>query len=164
VRTITIALAAVTLALSACSGDTGGDATDDAASDTGSVSDTVADGVLQLAAAQRLIDTTAQQGIQVDADCIRTLTGQLTDDDAKTILDTPGTSFELSPAGEVLETMFNTTCLDIGPLIDRLLENFPDDVDKECIRQRLLELNDNELAGGTVPADLTEALRACSND
>jgi hypothetical protein len=148
-----IAIAAIaTLAIAACGSDDDGG---------GSGGDSVQD-----QAADQAIAEAAGEDIQLDEDCVRDVAGELSDEDAQAIIDAgPDGDAELSEAGEALSSqLFN--CIGTDDLANLFIDGMKEsgqDVDEDCVREQIGELDPSVLAeaGDEPPAEVVTALMEC---
>ena len=139
-------LAAAALVLSACGG--GGDGGGGSASGD------------QAKAADMIVTSMEAEGIDVDSGCIDKLATQLSDEDAKKIVEA-GTDGEpeLSAEGEALgDEIFG--CVDMSSLVDQMMETIGDQpgVDKDCLREVLEGLTAEQLQSSEMPDSLFECI------
>lgn len=113
------------LAISACGGGSGGDRGE---------------------AVDQFVDAMKEQDAEVDRDCAEKVADKLSDDDVKAIIDgSNGADAELSPAGEeiALELL---DCVDMSSIftdevIDQVIAGAGDNVDADCMRKALKEID-----------------------
>lgn len=131
-------LAAATLLLSACGGGASGP---------------------QGEAADLLIKSATDEGIDIDKGCAEDLANQLSDADAEKIVAADDGDTQLSPEGEAL-TIKMLSCVDIDSLVDSLIQQIGDQpgVDKDCLREVLKELDPEALAAGDIPDGIVECI------
>jgi hypothetical protein len=128
-KLITAAVVSLTLFATACgdsdssdattapaASEAAGDTTADTTGDTAAADDTAggdASGTLQEQVATKSLDLATAAGVEVDEDCVRTITAQLSDADAQMILDSydAGTDVTVSPEGEALGQQMSTECV-----------------------------------------------------
>ena len=144
-RRLTAVLACAALALAAC-----GDDDDD---DGG--------GGAQAEVADEFLDE-AEGEIDLDESCVRETAAQFSDEDAQKILDAEDVdSAELSPEG--LATLGQLAgCIDRDALIDQMVEQLPEGIDTECVRDALEGVDFTQLSQGETPAELSDALTQCA--
>jgi hypothetical protein len=149
-RRLTAVLACAALALAAC-----GDDDDDAAGDGGGGGD------LQNEVADKLLDEEGDE-FQLDDDCVREKAAQLSDDDAQAILDAEGDEDpDLSPEGIAL-TAELLSCADADAMIDQLVEQLPEGIDADCVREALDGVDLGDFAsGGEPPSEFVDAMTEC---
>jgi hypothetical protein len=118
----------------------------------------------QADAAQAAIDGAAEEGLELDEDCVNEVAAQLSDEDAeKAAADGDA---ELSPEGEALTAQL-ISCADADELIDGIIGAMNDSgamIDEDCAREALegIDLGSLVSAGGDEPpAEFVEALTPC---
>jgi ABC-type glycerol-3-phosphate transport system substrate-binding protein len=149
---ILIALAAGTLVLAACGSDGGGGGS--------------ADGP-QGDAAAKTIEQAADDGVELDEDCVNEVASQLSDEDAEAIAS--GNDGDVSEAGSALSIDL-IACADEDALADLFIEGMGasgDEFDEACVREKLADFDMTEVVeatqSGTPPADLVAAMMECIN-
>lgn len=161
------------LALAACGdGDAADDAPDDAAGDpagtsAGSVDETSGGeaGGVRGEAARLAIEAAAVEGLELDAACVDELAAQLTDDDARALVDA-GIDGDpaLSAEGEALTAQL-LTCVDEEALVDLFvdgLEQSGEAFDEACVRENLDAVDLSAALGeDETPRDLLSAVVGC---
>lgn len=113
------------LAISACGGGSGGDRGE---------------------AVDQFVDVMKEQGADVDRGCAEAVADKLSDDDVKAIIDASnGGDAQLSPAGEEL-SLDLLDCVDMSSVltddvIDQIIAGAGDNVDADCMRKALEEVD-----------------------
>ncbi len=141
-KRIVSALAVAALALSACGGGGGGD---------------------QAKAADKLIASGKEAGFELDEACVKDLAGKLSDADAKLIVEAGADDDPtLSAEGEALGNQA-IGCVSKDSFVDQILAELPDDgsVDKDCVKDKLKDLDPADLASGEVPDEMSTAMVEC---
>lgn len=161
-RKLTAVLAAglLTMAMTACGGDDddAGDTPASAGADEGG--DNGGGGDDQQKAADKLIDAAGEADIELDEDCVRDKASQLSDEDAKTILEAGDDETPtLSPEGEQLTTEL-FSCISREEIIDQAVSGLPEE-QADCVRDALEDADLGEFTGGDTPPEFTEAITKC---
>lgn len=146
-RTALISIALAGLALVGCGSD----------SDSNSVQDQAADAAIEAA---------SDSGMELDEDCVRDVTSNLSDADAEAIAD--GNDSDVSPEGDVLKFDL-ISCADQGAVIDLFIEGMNEsgqNFDEDCVREQMQGVDIAELVqasqnGGQPPADIVAAMTEC---
>jgi hypothetical protein len=92
------------------------------------------------------VEAMEDEGVEVDRGCAETVVDKLSDDDVKAIIDeSNGGDATLSPAGEALSDDL-LDCVDMSSLIsddliDQIVEGAGDNVDADCMRDALENLD-----------------------
>jgi hypothetical protein len=166
-------LAVGALALAACGdGDAADDAPGDAAGDPaetsgGSVDGTSGAGVggLRAEAARLAVEAAAVEGLELDGACVDEFAAQLTDDDARALVDA-GIDGDpvLSAEGNELTAKL-LTCVDEEALVDLFvdgLEQSGEAFDEACVRENLDSVDLSAALGeDETPRDLLSAVVGC---
>ena len=108
----------------------------------------------QAKAADELIQVMDDRGVSMDKKCVEDLAGQLSDEDAKKIVEAgPDGNPDLSPEGEALgEQIFG--CMDTDSLVDQIVDEVgADNIDVDCLK--------DALKGGTDPDTMSAAMIDC---
>jgi hypothetical protein len=148
--------------------------TDTASTDTASTESTGTGGGSELTADQQAaVDQLLSQedAAQVfDRACVEDKAAQLSDEDARAIVDAgPDGEPDLSAEGKAL-TLELVNCFDNEALIDAFIDEMKSSgtsFDEDCVRQNLKDFDLGQLAqaagasGGSVPEDLLGALVGC---
>ncbi len=166
-------LAIGSLAMAACGA--GDDATDDPADDPtdGATVETSTDtgasgggaGGARAEAARLAIEAASAEGLVLDAACVDGLAAQLTDDDARALVDA-GIDGDpaLSAEGDLLMAQL-LTCVDQGALVDLFvdgLEQSGETFDEACVRENLADVDLGQaLDEDESPRDLLSAVVDC---
>ena len=162
-RKITGLLAAGVLFFAAC-GDDDDDADDATAAATADDNDDAEATGVQADAADEIIQQAEDENLDPDEGCIREKAAGLSDEDAQKIVDAGGSSDtpDLSAAGLAIvgET---TTCLSGDAMIDSIVEGLPENVDADCVRDKLQDADFGAIMeSGTMPPELNDAMTECS--
>lgn len=122
-------LAITTLVLSACGGSGGSQ---------GEVADL-------------LIESAAEEGLELDKGCVNDVADKLSDEDAEKMVEA-GVDGEadISPEAEALAFEM-ISCLDADSLVDSMIEEMGDEVDADCMRDLLKDVDPAALATGNLP-------------
>jgi hypothetical protein len=93
---------------------------------------------------------------------VRDKAAQLSDDDAQAILDAEGDEDpDLSPEGMAL-TAELLSCADADAIKDQLVEQLPEGVDADCVRDALEGVDlDDFVSGGEPPSEFVNAMTEC---
>jgi len=122
-------LAVATLVLSACGGSGG---------DQGEVADL-------------LIESAAEEGLELDKDCVNDVADKLSDEDAEKMVEAGvDGDADISPEAEALAFEM-ISCLDADSLVDSMIEEMGDEVDADCMRDVLKDVDPAALATGDLP-------------
>ncbi len=161
------AAAMLTLSMAACGGDDDEAEGGTAAADTASA---VADdgegdggdgGGDQDEAADQFIELAEEAGFDADEDCVRDKAEQLSDADAKAIVDAGSEgSPVLSPEGEAL-TIELASCVSTEDLMDEVLSSLPEGIDEDCVRDAMEGVDLSTLAAGETPPEFAAAIAEC---
>ena len=145
-RRITALLATSVLLFAAC----GDDDDDDA-------------GGVQAEAADEFIDQMRDEDVDPDEECVRTAFADMSDDDAQAIVDAGSDETpDLSPEAMAIVTEATTSCASSEDLIDSIIENLPEGIDGDCVRDRLADADfDEMISSGTMPPEVEEAVTEC---
>jgi hypothetical protein len=145
-RRITALLATSVLLFAAC----GDDDDDDA-------------GGVQAEAADEFIDQVRDEDVDPDEECVRTAFTDMSDDDAQAIVDAGSDETpDLSPEAMAIVTEATTSCASSEDLIDSIIENLPEGIDGDCVRDRLADADFDEMvSSGTMPPEVEEAVTEC---
>ena len=146
-RKLTAVLAAgvLTMAMTACSGD----------------DDDAGGGCDQAKAADKLLDSAGEADLELDEACVRDKANQLSDEDAKAIVEAEGDETPaLSPEGDAL-TAELLTCVNTEDMIDQVVSSLPDGIDEDCVREALEDVDLSEFSGGDPPPEFAEAMTTC---
>jgi hypothetical protein len=145
-RRITALLASSVLLVAAC-----GDDDDDSA---GSVQDDAAD---------ELVQQMDDEDIDADEGCVREAFADMSDDDAQMIVDAGSDEDpDLSPEGLAIVAQATASCASGEDMIDTIIEGLPENVDGDCVRDRLADADFGEiLSSGTMPPEIQEAITEC---
>ncbi len=128
-------LAVATLVLSACGGSGG---------KQGEVADL-------------LVESASEEGLELDEGCVDDLAGQLSDEDAEKMIEA-GVDGEADISPEAQALAFEMiTCIDTDSLVDTMIAELGDEVDADCMRDVLEDVDPAALANG----DLPEGIFAC---
>ncbi|MGI9644485.1 MAG: hypothetical protein ACR2O6_04165 [Ilumatobacteraceae bacterium] len=118
-------------------------------------------------AAAALIRGAENDGIEVDEGCVKDVTGELSDEDAKALADLPdGADIDdatLSAEGDAIVLQL-LDCADISSIIDQAIEDLRasgTEFDEQCVRDALTGVQPSELAGDVLPEEVTAGLIAC---
>jgi hypothetical protein len=115
----------------------------------------------QEAAADLFLEQAEQAGIDTDEECVREKAEQLSDADAKAIVDAGDDgSPELSPEGEALSLEL-AGCVSTEDLMDEVLSSLPEGVDQDCVRDALDDADFSAIAGGETPPEFAAAIAEC---
>ena len=146
-RRITALLATSVLLFAACGDD---DDDDDA-------------GGVQAEAADEFIDQMRDEDVDPDEECVRTAFADMSDDDAQRIVDAGSDETpDLSPEAMAIVTEATTSCASSEDLIDSIIENLPEGIDGDCVRDRLADADfDEMISSGTMPPEVEEAVTEC---
>ena len=129
-------LAVATLVLSACGGSSGSQ---------GEVADL-------------MLEAAAEEGLELDKDCVNDIAGDLSDEDAdKLIAAGVDGDPELSAEGEALGLKM-VSCLDTDSLVDQFIAEMGDEVDADCMRDVLKDIDPEALAQGDLPDGIFECM------
>lgn len=116
-------------------------------------------------AAKTAIDSAAEQGVDLDEDCVNDVASKLSDEDAEIIAG--GGDEKVSAEGEALSLEL-LGCVDADALTDMFVEGMGQsgqDFDEDCIREQLAKFDVAELVtasqGGQPPADVIAAMMEC---
>ena len=122
-------LAVATLLLSACGGSGG---------QQGEVADL-------------LVESASEEGLELDKGCVDDLAGKLSDEDAEKMIEA-GVDGEadISPEAEALAFEM-ITCIDTDSLVDTFIAEMGDEVDADCMRDLLKDIDPAALASGDLP-------------
>ena len=145
-RRITALMATSVLLFAAC----GDDDDDDA-------------GGVQAEAADEFIDQMRDEDVDPDEECVRTAFTDMSDDDAQAIVDAGSDETpDLSPEAMAIVTEATTSCASSEDLIDSIIENLPEGIDGDCVRDRLADADFDEMvSSGTMPPEVEEAITEC---
>ena len=117
--------------------------------------------------ANALILGAQNDGIEVDSSCLRDVTSQLSDDDANALADLPDGAdvFDavLSAEGGVIALQL-LDCADNASIVDQAVEDLRasgTEFDEQCVRDVISGFQPSELAGDTLPDEVTTGLIAC---
>jgi hypothetical protein len=145
-RRITALMATSVLLFAAC----GDDDDDDA-------------GGVQAEAADEFIDQMRDEDVDPDEECVRTAFADMSDDDAQRIVDAESDETpDLSPEAMAIVTEATTSCASSEDLIDSIIENLPEGIDGDCVRDRLEDADFDEMvSSGTMPPEVEEAVTEC---
>ena len=133
-------LAIATLTLAACGGGDG------SSGSQGEVAD-------------MLLADAADEGLDLDEDCVRETAGKLSDDDAEKILEAgPDGDADVSEeADELAAEMFR--CVDTDALVDQMVEELGGEgVDADCLKEILRDVDPDALAAGAMPDGLFDCI------
>ena len=133
-------LAIATLALTACGGGDG------SSGSQGEVAD-------------MLLADAADDGLELDEDCVRETAGKLSDDDADKILEAgpDGDADVSAEAGELAAEMFG--CVDTDALVDEMVAELGGEgVDADCLKEVLGDVDPDALAAGAMPDGLFDCI------
>lgn len=121
----------------------------------------------QADAAAKVVESAKAGGINLDEDCVKELTAQLSDEDAEKLAASEEGSAELSPEGEALGDDV-LACASQDELVDLFISGMSESgetVDEDCARDALEDFDVAEIVGATTggdpPADLIAALVPC---
>ncbi len=133
---ITAGLVTATLFLGACGSSDGG-SNDGGSSDGGSSSASGDQGRV----ADLLLSAAADEGFELDADCVNENVSELTDEDAKALADSglEGNPEVSAAADAIGETIFSE-CVDAASYLDALIASFGESdptLDTECLASAL---------------------------
>ena len=144
-RKIMALVAASVLLVPACGGDD-----DDSA------------GGVQNDAADELIEQADDAELDPDEACIRDKAAGLSDEDAQKIVDAESdTPEDLSPEGLAIvgEAM---SCVSGDAMLDSIIESLPEDVDGDCVRDKLEDADFGAMfESGTMPPEVEQAVTEC---
>jgi hypothetical protein len=145
-RKITALLASSVLLVAACGGD------DD--DNAGGVQDDAAD---------EFIQQMKDGDVDPDEECVHTAFADMSDDDAQRIVDAGSDETpDLSPEAMAIVTEATASCASSEDLINSVLEDLPEGVDADCVREKLADANFGDIASsGTVPPELADAITEC---
>ena len=145
-RRITALMATSVLLFAAC----GDDDDDDA-------------GGVQAEAADEFIDQMRDEDVDPDEECVRTAFADMSDDDAQAIVDAGSDETpDLSPEAMAIVTEATTSCASSEDLVDSIIENLPEGIDGDCVRDRLEDADFDEIvSSGTMPPEVEEAITQC---
>ena len=160
-RRITALLAASALVLAACGDDDDDDA--QASATASAEDDDTATGV-QADAADELIRQMDDENVDADEDCIHSAFADMSDDDAQKIVDAgSGDAPDLSPEGLAIVTKATADCASGEDMIDSIIESLPENVDGDCVRDKLKDADFGDIvSSGTLPPELEDAVKECS--
>ena len=140
-KKLLISAVALTFLLSACGGG-------------GGSQDEVADLLLEVA---------GEEGLELNEECVRNITDQLSDDDAQAIVDAGVDGDpQLSAEGDALGDDVFTDCVDASSYIDLIVDSFTEDddtIDADCLRGEFEGLTVDE-----VDEKLFSAAFACTTE
>lgn len=116
-------------------------------------------------AAQAAIDSAAEEGMNLDEECVNDVASKLSDEDAEIIAG--GGDEEISAEGAALSLEL-LGCVDSDALADMFIEGMGEsgqEFDEDCIREQLENFDIAELVtasqGGEPPADVIAAMTEC---
>jgi hypothetical protein len=160
-RRITALLAASALVLAACGDDDDDDAQ---ASATASAEDNDTATGVQADAADEFIQQMDDDNVDADEDCIHSAFADMSDDDAQKIVDAgSGDAPDLSPEGLAIVTKATADCASGEDMIDSIIEGLPENVDGDCVRDKLKDADFGDIvSSGTLPPELEDAVTECS--
>jgi hypothetical protein len=115
----------------------------------------------QAKAADMLLEQAADEGFELDADCVKDKASKLSDDDAKKIVEAGAEGDpDVSPEGDAIAAEL-ISCFSQENLIDQMVENLPEGVDADCVREQLEGMDLSALAEGGDASEFGEAMTAC---
>jgi hypothetical protein len=149
-KTMALGVTALALMVASCGSDGGAEV-------TGARAD----------AAAQVIESAKAGGINLDEDCVKDLTAQLSDEDAEKLAASEDGDAELSAEGEALGDDV-LKCASQDELVDLFISGMTESgetVDEVCARDALEDFDVAEIVGATTsgepPADLIAALVPC---
>ncbi len=149
-KTMALGVAAIALVVASCGSDGGTEV-------TGARAD----------AATNVVEAAEARGINLDEDCVKELTAQLSDEDAEKLAASADGSADLSAEGEALGDDV-LTCASQDELVELFISGMSESgqpVDEDCARDALEDFDVAEIVsattGGDPPADLIAALVPC---
>lgn len=109
--------------------------------------------------ADLVIESAAEEGLELDEDCVRETAGKLSDDDADKIVAAgadgdPDVSEEADALGA---EMFG--CVNTDALVDQMVEELGGEgIDTECLKDALRGVDAAEIAAGNMPEGIFECI------
>ena len=85
------------------------------------------------------------------------------DEDAQTIIDAGSDSTpDVSPAGLAIVTETAARCASGQDLLNSIIESLPDDVDGDCVRDKLKDADIADIfSSGSLPPEIEQAITEC---
>jgi hypothetical protein len=115
----------------------------------------------QAKVADMAIEEMADLGMELDADCVKDKTAKLSDEDAKKLVEAgPDGDADVSPEAEAIAQEM-IACVSQEALVDQMMENLPEGVDADCVREEFEGMDLTALAEGGDASEFGEAMTAC---
>ena len=106
---------------------------------------------LEQAALDSLRQICAEEGLELDKGCVNDVADKLSDEDAEKMVEAGvDGDADISPEAEALAFEM-ISCLDADSLVDSMIEEMGDEVDADCMRDLLKDVDPAALATGDLP-------------
>lgn len=115
----------------------------------------------QAKVADMALQEMSDQGVELDAECVKDKTAKLSDEDAKKLVEAgPDGDADVSPEAEAIAQEM-IACISQDALVDQMVESLPEGVDADCVRKELEGMDLAALAEGGDMAEFGEAMTKC---